>query len=178
MLLLDRDGAATDGWTRTEGAAIGNLSRALVSFDALPEALAQLAPDQQIGVLIPNALAVSELEPFLPRLSLIAIGFPAFADGRGFSQAKAIRRAGYTGALRASGPLIPDQFDYALACGFDEIELPDASAGRQSILQWQQARGRLSQTYQRGYNRDGNILERRKRARTSSDSASRGSTAT
>lgn len=171
MLLLDRDGAATDRWTRSEGAAIDNLSRALVGFDALPDALGQLAPDQQIGVVISNALAVSELEPFLPRLSLIAIGFPAFADGRGFSQAKAIRRAGFTGVLRASGPLIPDQFDYALACGFDEIELPDTSAGRQTVQQWQQARGRLSQTYQRGYRRDGNILDRRRLARRPTGSA-------
>lgn len=170
MLLLDRDGAATESWTRSEGAAIDNLSRALVRFDALPEALARLAPGQEIGVMISNALAVSELEPLLPRLSLIAIGFPAFADGRGFSQARAIRRAGFTGTLRASGPLIPDQFDYALACGFDEIELPETSAGRQTVQQWQQARGRLSQTYQRGYRRDGNILERRRLARTLSGS--------
>ena len=172
-MLLDRKGAITDGWTRTEGAAIGNLSQALVGFDALPDALAQLASGQQIGVLIPNALPVAALEPFLPKLSLVAIAFPAFADGRGFSLAKAIRRAGYDGTLRASGPLIPDQFDYALACGFDEIELTETSASRQTVQQWQQAIGRLSQTYQRGYRREGNILDRRRLARTSS-----GSTAT
>ena len=171
MLLLDRNGAVEDGWTRTEGAAIGNLSQALVSFDALPDALAQLAPGQQVGVLISNALAASALEPFLKTVSLIAIGFPAFADGRGFSLAKAFRRAGYRGTLRASGPLIPDQFDYALACGFDEIELPDSSAARQTVLQWQQARGWLSQTYQRGYRRDGNILDSRRLARIASGRA-------
>lgn len=171
MLLLDRKGAVTDGWTRTEGAAIDNLSQALVGFDALADALDQLAPGQQVGVLISNALPVSALEPFLQRLSLVAIAFPAFADGRGFSLAKAIRRAGYDGPLRASGPLIPDQFDYALACGFDEIELPEASAGRQSVEQWQQAIGRLSQTYQRGYRREGNILDRRRLARLASGSA-------
>lgn len=171
MLLLDRNGAIADGWTRTEGGAIGNLSQALVGFDALGDALAQLAPGQQVGVLTDNALTVATLEPFLPRLSLVAIAFPAFADGRGFSLAKAIRRAGYDGTLRASGPLIPDQFDYALACGFDEIELSDASAGRQTIQQWQQAIGRLSATYQRGYRREGNILDRRRLARLASSSA-------
>lgn len=170
-MLLDRKGAVTDGWTRAEGTAIGNLSRALVGFDALPDALARLAPGQQIGILIPNAPRVAALEPFLPRLSLVAIAFPAFADGRGFSLAKAIRRAGFDGTLRASGPLIPDQFDYALACGFDEIELPEASAGRQTIEQWQQAIGRLSQTYQRGYRRTGNILDSRRLARLASGSA-------
>ncbi|CAN5322827.1 DUF934 domain-containing protein [soil metagenome] len=171
MLLLDRKGAIADGWTRTEGGAIGNLSQALVGFDALGDALAQLAPEQQVGVLIDNALTVATLEPFLPRLSLVAIAFPVFADGRGLSMAKAIRRAGFDGTLRASGPLIPDQFDYALAFGFDEVELPEASAGRQTIQQWQQAICRLSQTYQRGYRRDGNILDRRRLARLASSSA-------
>jgi uncharacterized protein (DUF934 family) len=170
-MLLDRKGAITDGWTRAEGAAIGDLAQALVGFDALPDALSQLFPGQQIGLLIPNALPVAALEPFLPRLSLVAIAFPAFADGRGFSLAKAIRRAGFDGTLRASGPLIPDQFDYALACGFDQIELPEASAGRQSLQQWQQAIGKLSQTYQRGYRRDGNILDHRRLARLASGSA-------
>ncbi|HEV7260177.1 MAG TPA: DUF934 domain-containing protein [Bosea sp. (in: a-proteobacteria)] len=168
MLLLDRKGAVTNGWTRTEGAAIGNVPKALVAFEVLPEALTQVTPGQEVGVLIPNALSVSELEPYLSRLSLVAIAFPAFADGRGFSLAKAIRRAGFDGTLRASGPLIPDQFDYALACGFDQIELPEASADRQSVQQWQQAIGRLSQTYQRGYRREGNILDRRRLARLAS----------
>jgi uncharacterized protein (DUF934 family) len=139
--------------------------QALVSFEALPEALAELTPGQKIGVLISNALPVAALEPVLPKLSLVAITFPAFADGRGFSLAKAIRRAGFAGRLRATGPLIPDQFDYALACGFDEIDLPEASAGRQTVEQWLQAIGRLSQTYQRGYRREGNILDRRRLAR-------------
>ncbi|AMJ63463.1 hypothetical protein AXW83_05130 [Bosea sp. PAMC 26642] len=141
------------------------MSQALVGFDALPDALAQLAQAQQIGVLIPNALPVAALEPFLPRLSLIGIAFPAFADGRGFSLAKAIRRAGYDGTLRASGPLIPDQFAYALACGFDEIELPDSSAARQSVEQWQLASRHLKSNYQRGYRREGNILDNRRQAR-------------
>lgn len=164
-MLLDHNGAVIDGWTRTEGAAVGNVPQALVGFDALPDVLAQRDAGQELGVLISNTLPISELEPFLNRLSLVAIAFPAFADGRGFSLAKAIRRAGFEGTLRASGPLIPDQFDYALACDFDQIELPEASAGRQSVEQWQQAIGRLSQTYQRGYRREGNILDRRRLAR-------------
>lgn len=168
MLLIDRAGAAAETWTRADGAAIGNLAHALVGWDFLPEALAQQSPRQGVGVLISNALPPETLKPFLDRLSLICIGFPAFSDGRGFSLAKAVRREGYRGTLRASGPLIPDQFDYAIACGFDEIELPDASASRQGLLQWQQARGRLSQTYQRGYNREGNILDRRRLARAAS----------
>ncbi|KRE06932.1 hypothetical protein ASE63_23285 [Bosea sp. Root381] len=136
----------------------------------MPEALDQKSSDQKIGVLVPNSLPSEALKPFFDQLALVAIGFPAFADGRGFSLAKVLRREGFRGTLRASGPLIPDQFDYAIACGFDEIELPEASASRQSALQWQQARGRLSRTYQRGYTRDGNILDRRRLARAAANS--------
>lgn len=170
MRLIDRDGAATEAWARADGAAIGTLSHALVGWDALSEALGRTSPGQKIGVLIPNSLPSEAMQPFFDRLALVAIGFPAFADGRGFSLAKVLRREGFRGTLRASGPLIPDQFDYALACGFDEIELPEASISRQSVLQWQQARGRLSRTYQRGYLRDGNILDRRRLARAAAAS--------
>ncbi|WP_291820601.1 DUF934 domain-containing protein [Bosea sp. (in: a-proteobacteria)] len=168
MLLLDRGGTKTDAWTRTDDLAIGDLPQVLVPWENLPPALAAKAQAQRIGALIPNSLSADSISPHLPQLALIAVMFPSFSDGRGFSLAKAIRRAGFGGTLRASGPLIPDQFDYALACGFDEIELPESSTARQTVEQWRQAVGRLSQTYQRGYRRDGNILEGRRQARAAS----------
>ena len=165
MMLLDRDGARADEWHRTAVAAAASDRHALVEFAELPEALATISIGQPLGVVIPNTVTEAELAPHLPRLALVAIGFPAFSDGRGFSLAKALRREGFAGALRASGPLIPDQFAYALACGFDEIELPDTSAARQSVSQWLAAKTHLPATYQRGYRRDGNIMEARRQAR-------------
>ncbi|CAM5221463.1 Oxidoreductase OS=Bosea thiooxidans OX=53254 GN=ARD30_01790 PE=4 SV=1 [Bosea thiooxidans] len=70
-------------------------------------------------MILPNSVPFAALAPFLPQLSLVAIAFPAYADGRGFSLARQIRRADFTGEIRASGPLIADQFAYALSCGFD-----------------------------------------------------------
>lgn len=166
MLLLDRDGARTDAWTRSADGAAAKDGHALVEFAVLPEALAAAPAGQPLGVVIPNTVTAAELAPHLPRLALVAIAFPAFSDGRGYSIAKALRREGYSGTLRASGPLIPDQFAYALACGFDEIELPDTSASRQSVAQWLGAKTHLPATYQRGYRRDGNILDARRRARS------------
>lgn len=166
MLLLDRDGPRNDEWIRSADPADSKIGRALVDFAVLPGALAAAPAGQPLGVFIPNTVTAAELAPHLPRLALIAIAFPAFSDGRGYSIAKALRREGYSGTLRASGPLIPDQFAYALACGFDEIELPDTSAARQSAAQWLGARTHLPATYQRGYRRDGNILEARLHARS------------
>ena len=165
MLLLDRSGTKTDVWTRSEGAAIDNLSHALVDWEALPDALRQKARDQRIGVSVPNHIRIAELKLVLRQLSLVSVAFPAFSDGRGFSLAKLIRNHGFTGTLRASGPLIADQFAYALSCGFDEIELPETSAARQPVDQWLSAAGRISHGYQRGYGDSRNILDQRRAAR-------------
>ena len=125
MPLLDRNGSREDRWTRSEGAAIGNIPAALVPWEVLVEALDRQEPEQVVGVILPNSVPFSALAPFLPRLALVAITFPAYADGRGFSLARQIRRAGFAGEIRANGPLIADQFAYALSCGFDTIELPE-----------------------------------------------------
>lgn len=78
----------------------------------------------------------------------LAIAFPAFTDGRGFSLAKALRGAGYRGRLRASGELIPEQFPFALDCGFDEVEISDERLARQPVEQWLAARDAITVSYQ------------------------------
>lgn len=166
MPLLDRHGGKADLWTRSESAAIDNLSHALVAWELLPEALQHKTRDQRIGVVLPNSVRIPELKLLMRQLSLIAVSFPAFSDGRGFSLARLIRNHGFTGTLRASGPLIADQFAYALSCGFDEIELPPANAARQPPEQWLKALGQISHGYQRGYGDSGNILDRRRVARS------------
>ena len=49
------------------------------------------------------------LLPFLDRLALIEIAFPKYRDGRGYSSARILREAGYTGELRAQGDVLVDQ---------------------------------------------------------------------
>lgn len=74
--------------------------------------------------------------PDLAGADLVAVSFPSFADGRGFTLAQAIRAAGYTGRLRARGHLIADQYAMARRSGFDEVEISDALAARQPAEQW------------------------------------------
>ncbi|WP_343518256.1 DUF934 domain-containing protein [Sphingomonas sp.] len=66
-----------------------------------------------------------ELIPYLDRLALIEIDFPRFRDGRGYSSARILREAGYTGELRASGDVLVDQMLFMRRCGFDSFA-PDA----------------------------------------------------
>ena len=59
----------------------------------------------------------------LDQLTLIAVNFPDLNDGRGFSIGRALREAGFTGELRASGNFIRDQLQYLKRCGFDAYDL-------------------------------------------------------
>lgn len=166
MPLLDRTGMLNDGWTRVGAADLGAVPQALVPFVEIDAALAALAGNQLLGVEVANTLDVDAISPaWLQALSLIAVAFPAFGDGRGYSIGKKLRRAGFAGRLRAVGPLIADQFAFALACGFDEIELPEAAAARQPVEQWLAAAARLEVTYQPGPNGEPSIFERRRAAR-------------
>lgn len=79
--------------------------------------------------------APEELVDHLHR-NLIAIDFPAFTDGRGFSLARRLRELGYTGTLRASGRLIADQYAMARRVGFDEVQVAPDIAARQPQDQW------------------------------------------
>ena len=72
-------------------------------------------------------------------MALVSIEFPSFADGRGFSLARGLRRRGYRGILRAFGPLIADQMRHALGCGFGEVETSETVIARQPISQWSAA---------------------------------------
>ncbi|MEO0464276.1 MAG: DUF934 domain-containing protein [Pseudomonadota bacterium] len=59
------------------------------------------------------------LLPYLDRLALIEVNFPAYTDGRGYSAARILREAGYTGELRAVGDVLIDQLSHMRRCGFD-----------------------------------------------------------
>lgn len=65
-----------------------------------------------------------ELIPHLANLKLVEVNFPAFTDGRGYSAARILREAGYTGELRAVGQVLVDQLAAMRRCGFDAFE-PD-----------------------------------------------------
>lgn len=70
----------------------------------------------------PEALAGSLDD--LNRFAVIAVNFPRFIDGRGYSIAALLRtRYGYRGELRAIGEVLLDQLFYLKRCGFDAYAL-------------------------------------------------------
>ncbi|MFN3275113.1 MAG: DUF934 domain-containing protein [Paracoccus sp. (in: a-proteobacteria)] len=90
--------------------------------------------DQPSVVLAPDTPPAS-LSGHLDQ-PLIAIDFPAFSDGRGFTLARLLRELGYTGRLRATGRLIADQYAMARRVGFDEVQVAGDIAARQPEDQW------------------------------------------
>jgi uncharacterized protein (DUF934 family) len=76
------------------------------------------------GVIWPNDRDIAELAPFLDRLALVALAFPAFKDGRAYSQARTLReRYRFRGELRATGDVLRDQFLLLHRAGFDAFEV-------------------------------------------------------
>lgn len=105
---------------------------------------ALLARHTAVGVRIGSDKVPSDI-PEIQRLALIAIEFPRFTDGRGYSVGRMLRqRHGYRGELRAVGWVLRDQLQYLERCGFNAFELK-AGKPLESALE---AFGELSVTYQ------------------------------
>jgi len=65
-----------------------------------------------------------ELEPYLDKLTTIAINFPKFIDGRGYSYARILRdRMGFQGEIRAVGDILHDQLFFLKRCGFNAFDI-------------------------------------------------------
>ena len=67
------------------------------------------------------------------KLSMIAIEFETFADGRGFSMARMLRRDGYLGEIRAVGDVAIDRIDFMHRVGFNSFELRDDQHAAQAL---------------------------------------------
>ncbi|MEM7422400.1 MAG: DUF934 domain-containing protein [Pseudomonadota bacterium] len=159
-MLIDRSGEIEDVWPLvpdTEPLPVQGY--ALVPMARLEEALQ--AHGLYLGLLISNDVGLGSIELHFNRLGLISVDFPGFADGRGFSLAATLRRAGFAGRLRASGPVIADQFGHLLTCGFDEVDVPDDIALRQPVDDWLRQLGRISFAYQRGLPGRASVIDRR-----------------
>lgn len=77
----------------------------------------RLSPD---GICLAPDDEVESLQAYLAIVPLIAIDFPSFRDGRGYSQAYLLRtRLGWQGELRAVGDVLRDQLSHMRQCGFD-----------------------------------------------------------
>ncbi len=79
---------------------------------------------ERLGVLLQPGDQLDKIVDLLDQLSLVALAFPAFSDGRSFSKGELLRsRHHFEGAVRATGQVLVDQLPHMLRLGFDEFEI-------------------------------------------------------
>ena len=99
----------------------------LVSLDYWNEHQQQIGQRQpSVGVRLQSTDTPDQIQGELNNIPVIAVNFPVFTDGRGFSIARLLReRMGYQGELRAVGAPIRDQLSYLSRVGFNAFELAE-----------------------------------------------------
>ena len=121
---------ASDSWQLLK-AADGNLPPVPPEGDVIvPLAVwldqrAQLrARTGRLGVWLDSHEEPAAIAEDLRHFDLVAVNFPKFVDGRGYSAARLLReRYGWRGELRAIGDIFRDQLFYLASCGFDAFAL-------------------------------------------------------
>ncbi|MFZ5718092.1 MAG: DUF934 domain-containing protein [Pseudomonadota bacterium] len=124
--------------------ATGDVIISLTRFQAEGDRL--LSEGRQVGVRLTAEEEVEALAYDLPRISVVALEFPKYRDGRAYTNARLAReRFGFKGQVRAVGDVLREQAGFMVRCGFDAFEpADDASAN-----EWQAAVGRYRHVYQR-----------------------------
>ncbi|TDK38706.1 DUF934 domain-containing protein [Rhizobium deserti] len=118
-----------DPWiVETDEVKAGEELKVLLPLDEMI-ARAEESNDVGLGVLIKPADDVRKLEPYLYRIEIVAVDFPAFSDGRAFSHASLLReRLAYKNELRAVGDVLIDQIPLMLRCGIDSFAVKNPTA--------------------------------------------------
>lgn len=94
-----------------------------------------LAHDGEVGVRIDAGESLNEIIPFLDRLPLICVHFPAFHDGRGLSTARALReRHRYAGQIRAVGDVMRDQVHGMHRCGINAFDIKEGKSIADALI--------------------------------------------
>ncbi|WP_192037019.1 DUF934 domain-containing protein [Halomonas sp. YLGW01] len=138
--------------------------------EALPESRPVIVPlalwldageDNGLAPWLPSDTQLDgELAEKLMAAPLIAIDFPAFTDGRGYTLARLLReRYGYQSEIRAIGDVLVDQLYYMSRCGFDALALRDDQLLDDAL----RALGAFSVSYQPGVDTQEALFERRLR---------------
>lgn len=124
-----QDGAVVDDrWALVEASDDGNLELpegpAIVPLTWWLEHHDQLGSRDDIGILFDSSDEPETLGEQCQSVPIIAVNFPMFTDGRGYSIARLLReRYHFPNELRAIGDVLLDQLFYMKRCGFDSFKV-------------------------------------------------------
>ncbi len=136
--LIKNQSLQSDEWTiNTEAESINDLNaeeKTLVSLAFWAANKDQLTGKPGLGLFLNSDDEVENIGEGLAGLEVIAINFPKFGDGRGYTAARLLReRYGYTGEIRAVGDVLQDQLFYMSRCGFDAFIVRSDRDAEQAI---------------------------------------------
>jgi uncharacterized protein (DUF934 family) len=104
-----------------------------------------LTRNAPLGVRLKSDESPEPLGDDVHRLSVVAIEFPKFRDGRGFSWARMLRtRLGYKGEIRATGTYLYDQIAFMRRVGIDAFEVRE----NLTLGEFRRALGEMTDAYQ------------------------------
>ena len=80
------------------------------------------------ALYVPNDVELAGIGADVSGFETILLEFPAYKDGRAFTQARLLReRFGFSGDIRATGEVLRDQALYMLRCGFTSFDVTDGT---------------------------------------------------
>ena len=127
--LIKDQSVIEDQWTLVarDATTVPAGSQLLLPYTLWQTAQTTVANRQDIGVWFDSDQLPDLAEQArLQALPLIAVHFPVFTDGRGFSIGRLLReRMAFSGELRAFGYVLRDQLCYLKRCGFNSFVLQD-----------------------------------------------------
>lgn len=107
-----------------------------------------LATRKGVSLILNGDADLESLSADLSGFEVIAVNFPAFADGRGYSLARLLKeRYDFQGEIRAIGDVLPDQLYFMKRCGFDTFLLKDGLEAEKALKFF----GTFSDPYQLAY---------------------------
>ncbi|MEH6632213.1 MAG: DUF934 domain-containing protein [Halopseudomonas aestusnigri] len=131
---LIKDGRQiADKWLKlADDAEISGTTPIIVSLDCWNEEKDSLLKrGLEIGVILESNQSPELIEDDLENLSLVALSFPSFGDGRAYSYARILReRYNFEGEVRAIGDVLYDQVQLMHRCGFDTLEIENTATLR------------------------------------------------
>jgi uncharacterized protein (DUF934 family) len=93
-----------------------------------------LATRKGVSLILSGDTDLESLSADLSGFEVIAVNFPAFADGRGYSLARLLKeRYGFQGEIRAIGDVLLDQLYFMKRCGFDTFLLKDGLEAEKAL---------------------------------------------
>jgi uncharacterized protein (DUF934 family) len=125
MRVIKNKQIVDDDWRLlNDNATVPDEGDVIVSLERWTKEHTMLARRQGRNGVVVRSEESPESIPERDSLPLIAIDFPKFSDGRGYSHARLLReRYGYQGEIRAVGNVLRDQLFYMLRCGIDSFAL-------------------------------------------------------